>query len=297
MWSPRPHAFHEKLADLIPCEPETARADLYQMSTPELLVRYLNWADRHVAPRPRRVITWEGFVRHGSAHLHREAVYDLAQKIDAGDDLTPFLSERISRFGYVSPENNKRKRRGVEWRDKDYALNAFETHHLHLKLTGTQALLYVCFSRNDAFFVMVGDHKSFDDGTLAQAVAECRVGTALEFKGVLGPARPHNVREQNRLERYGFSTYSQVGGHTVMSALLSSAGTAVQHTMHAKSISRAIKKIEPQLDDASFCQKLFGQSGITCPATPVFQWVMRHCDLCLAETTTGVNFVIAQWRR
>ena len=170
--TPRLHAFHKKLGELIPCEPESARAALHPMSTPELLVRYLNWADRYVAPRPRRVITWEGFVRHGSAHLHREAVYGLAEKIEAGDDLTPYLSERISKFGYVSSKKTKRRQRGVEWRDKDYVLNAFDTHHLHLKPTGSQELLYVCFSRNDALFVMVGDHKSFDDGSLAQAVAE-----------------------------------------------------------------------------------------------------------------------------
>jgi hypothetical protein len=294
--TPRLLAFHKKLAELIPCEPESVRADLHRMSTPELLVRYLNWADRYVAQRPRRVIAWEGFVRHGSAQLHREAVYGLAEKIKAGDDVTPFLSERISRFGYVSPEDNKRKPRGVEWRDKDYALNAFDVHHLHLKPAGTRALLYVCFSRNDAFFVMVGDHKSFDDGTLAQAIAECRVGAGLEFKGALAQELPRNMREQNRIERYGFSTYSQVGSHTVMGAMLSSAGTTVLHTMHANSISRAIKKIEPQLDDPNFCQKLFGESG-TGPETPAFEWVMRHCDLCLAEATSGANFVVTQWRR
>ena len=80
--------------------------------------------------RPRRIVTWEGFLRHGSPQSHREAVHDLAErgrlctiwprgggcarfgregeavhdlaeKIEAGDDLTPFLSDDVRRFGYV----------------------------------------------------------------------------------------------------------------------------------------------------------------------------------------------------
>jgi hypothetical protein len=297
MLSPRIHAFHETLVAAIPCQPESAHDALRKMSTPELLIRYLNWADRYVAPRPRRVVTWEGFVRHGTAKLHRKAVYGLAEKIQAGDDLTPFLSKKIRRFGYVIPKDDKQKPRSVEWRDKDYALNAYDTHHLHLNKNRTRSLLYVSFSRSDALFVMVGDHDSFDDGTLAQAIAECRVGTPLELKGIRLPARRGAMREQNLIQRHGFSAAFSVGDRAVMGALLSSAGTSVRHTTHAASIARALKKMEPQLDDPSFCEKLFQYSGRPCPVASVFQWVMRHCDLCLTETTSGVNFVVVQWIR
>ena len=125
------------------------------------------------------------FLRDGSGELHREAVYQLAKKIEAGDDLTPFLSDRIARFGYVSSANKRSKSRGVEWQDKDYALNAFDTHHLHLKPAGTKALLYVCFSRDHAFLVMLGDHKSFDDGTLAQALEGDRVALIGQSFGLI----------------------------------------------------------------------------------------------------------------
>ena len=56
---------------------------------------------------------------------------------------------------------------------------------------------------------MLGDHKSFDDGTLAQAVAECRVGTSYELKGVLGPEHPRPMHEQNNLQRHGITTAYQ----------------------------------------------------------------------------------------
>ena len=295
---PRLRRFLEHLARLIPCEPETARADLYRMGAPELLGRYINWADRFVMPRPRHVVTWEGFLRHGSAGAHREAVLVLAKRIEAGDDLTPFLSDDIHRAGYVPSRSAKNTRRmPSNWGDKDYALNAFEAHHLHLRAKGSRELLYVIFSRNDAFLVMLGNHKSFDDGTLAQAVAESRVGTPDELKGILGPTSPRSMREQNRLQRYGFSTAYPVGGRTVLGALLSTAGTSPLHTMHADRVILTIEELEPQLDKPGCGGDLFERNGRSYPAAPNFEWVMQHCDLCLVETTTGTGFPIVKWRR
>jgi len=294
---PRIGRFHERVAGSIPCEPEAARADLHRMGTSELLVRHLNWADRFVMPRPRRVVTWEGFLRHGSPQSHWEAVYELAKKIEAGDDLTPFLSDDIHRFGYVLPKRKNNKLRGVEWRDKDYALNAFGTHHLHLRAKGSRELLYVSFSREGAYFVMLGDHKSFDDGTLAQAVAECRVGTSYELKGVIGPAHTRPMHELNKLQRYGITAPYQVDGRTVLSALLSGAGTSLLHTLHANHMMRMIPELDPQLDEPGFGRDWFEQNDRPYPAAPNFEWIMQHCELCLVETTARTGLRRVEWRR
>jgi hypothetical protein len=168
---------------------------------------------------------------------------------------------------------------------------------MHLSSKGSQALLYVNFSRNDAFFVMVGDHNSFDDGTLAQAIADARIGTLHEITGILGPARHRTLREQNQMQRHGFSTTYPIGDRTVMGALLSREGTSPLHTMHADRIIEKIKDLEPQLDEPSFGREWFEQGGKPYPTPPVFEWVMKHCDLCLVETTTRVGFPMVNWRR
>jgi hypothetical protein len=293
----RPRRFLEHVAGMVPCESEAARADLHRMSAPELLGRYVNWADRFVMPRPRRVVTWEGFLRHGSPQPHREAVYELAKKIEEGDDLTPYLSDRI-RFGYMPSKRKNTKRRVVEWgEDKDYILNAFGTHHLHLRPQGSREVLYVIFSRNEAFFVMLGDHKSFDDGTLAGAVTESRVGTALEFKGILGPTNPFTMAQQNHFQRRGFATQYQVGSRTVLGALLSAAGTSPLHTRHADRMIITIKELEPQLDEPGFGREAFEQHGRQYPAAPNFEWIMHYCDLYLVETTTRTVLRSVEWRR
>jgi hypothetical protein len=295
--STRVRQFYERLADSIPCDPHDARADLHAMARWELLSRYLNWADRFVAPRPRRVVTWDGIRRHGAAGLHWERVCALADEIEAGNDLTPYLSDRLGRSGYVrAPKGGKQRPHGVEWADKDYALNAYEIHHLHLSRTGTEELLYVSFSRNDAFFLMVGDHKSFDDGSLAQAVAESRIGTSYELNGV-GQQHARPMNEYNRLQRRGFATFLPVGDHVVMGATLSTAGTSLLHTNHAKSILRVMQNLDPQIGAPCFGNHWFEQIGESYPTSPIFEWAMNICDLCLLEKTSLMKITLVEWRR
>jgi len=222
-------------------------------------------------------------------------VRGLAAKIEKGEDLTPFLSDRIGRFGYVRQKVKKGKRRGIEWGDKDYALNCYEMHHLHLKPKRTRELLFVSFSRRDAFVLMVGDHNSFDDGTLARAIAESRVGTAYELKGILGSEFPG--REQNSLQRRGFTTAATIGEHTVLGALLSGAGTSPLHTKHADRVMNELGRLDPQLDAKGFGRDWFQQTGNAYPSSPVWEWIPWYCDFCLVETTTGICSPIVKWRR
>lgn len=293
--SERLRQFYEGLATTIPCPEPEARDDLRTMPHPELLVRYLNWADRFVAARPRRVVTWDGFLHHGSGALHMDQVHALATEVEAGSNLSPYLSEKSARDGYMRP-SGKRKRRGVEWADKDYALNAYEMHHLHLDRAGTEQLLYVNFSREDAFFLMVGDHKSFDDGSLALAVAESRKGTPYELRGV-GLPRPRAMTEYNRLQRAGLATFLPAGDQVVMGANLTSAGTSTMHTLYAQRIVRKMKEWDSQIDNEGFGSDWLEKSGKPYPASPNFQWAMDYCDLCLLETVAHVKIRLLEWKR
>ncbi|MDA9532818.1 hypothetical protein [Bradyrhizobium sp. CCBAU 25338] len=214
----------------------------------------------------------------------------MAAEIETGNDMRPYLSDQLN-YGYVRAKDQ------TLWGNKDYVLNAYEMHHLHLSPSGTKELLYVSFSRVDAFFLMVGDHKSFDDGTLAQAVADARVGTSYELKGILGSRQPETMSEHNRRQRRGLSTAFQVGDQVVMGALLSSAGTSPLHTMHADRITEAMQQLDVQIDEPQFGRDWFEQNGKSYPATPTFKWAIQYCDLYLVETTTSVGFPIVKWRR
>ncbi len=301
---PRLQEFQRWLVQEIPCEPEYVRTDLAARSVSSILIDYMNWRDRYVPTRPRNVTTWEVFLRDPRALKFWPAITKLAQRITSGEELTPFLSKDIARFGYVRPKKGKDgKRRGVEWGDKDYALNSYGVHHLHLsdkiKSSGwvrrTEDLLFASFNRDSAFLLMVGDHKSFDDGTLAQAVAESRVAAGQIIKGVA--ASPMNAAQRNRMQRHGLTTSIAVGDKVVPGAMISTAGTSIFHSTHVAIIMRVIENQELLIDDETTQRQWFDLAGRSCPPAPNFVWRMNDCDLGVFEQTTGVFFELLRWHR
>jgi hypothetical protein len=303
---PRLQELQRFLANAIPCHPEEVRADLHAEPLGILLGRYLNWADRFIPAHPRPVYWWNGFLTHGLAKHHLPAVRAMQQRIAAGEDLTPFLSDKIERHGYVRPKIGlSGKRRGLEWEDKDYALNAYDVHHLHLgsriKANGrsirTQELLFASFDRKSAFLVMVGNHKSFDDGTLGKAVAEAYLATGNAIRGITGLSRSLTSLDRNRLQRRGVTSFAQVGTQVVPGAMLSAAGTSLAHTIYANAMMRTLDDLEPQLDDDDTVRKWFSNAGRTPPETLNCYWRMNHCDFGLLETSSSVFFPVCSWRR
>jgi hypothetical protein len=301
---PRLRELKTSIAQSIPCDPKEVRPDLRAMTLPSLLILFIGWRDRFIAPRPRKVLTWDRFLRDDGVKQHFPAIQKLQCRIAAGEDLTPFLSKDIARYGYVRPKiGNDGKRRGVEWRDKDYALNAYGVHHLHLsdriRRNGwsrrTEELLYISFDRESAFLVMVGDHDSFDDGSLAEAVAEMRAASGEEIKGISGTE--YTSAERNVLQRHGFATVAQVGDKVVLGAVLSSAGTSFFHTRHADRILLTIAANELLLDQEQYVRPWFESAGRGYPAAPEFLWMLDYCDLCVLEKTTGTAFRLLEWCR
>jgi hypothetical protein len=301
---PRLEEFRQWLIQAIPCEPAHARADLAARSLSSLLIDFMNWRDRFVSQRARNVTTWDKFFRDPRALRVWPAVIKLGQRIAAGDDLTPFLSKDIKRYGYVRPKLGKDgKRRGIEWGDKDYVLNSYGFHHLHLsdkiKASGwvhrTDDLMFASFTREAAFFLMVGDHKSFDDGTLDRAVAESRASSGQVIKGVTGESMAH--ADRHKLHRRGVTTAIAVGDNTVMGPMISTAGTSIFQSTQVAKMMHVIEQQEPRLDDTAARQQLFSSAGRPCPDLPDFIWRMNNCDLGVLEQSTGIFFEMLQWPR
>ncbi|UIJ85274.1 hypothetical protein LZK77_16280 [Rhizobium leguminosarum] len=207
----QPELLPPRIADLrrqllsdIPCVPGTSsvRGELGTMALPQLISTYLNWKDRSLAPRPRRTIIWAGLYRHTRGPIDWDRIFKIVELSNNGDSLDRYLSRLAKTNGYVprSPE-----RRGIEWGDKDLALNAYSVHHLHLapaNLSGkrsgdSNALLFVAASRDAMTLLMVGNHSSFDDGTLFDAVTAFRAESDFWVRGFyqnVSPQAPKNPR-------------------------------------------------------------------------------------------------------
>lgn len=297
---PRVRTLHDEIVAAVPCQKPTYRKELAALSVRAAFTIYMNWADRFVPARPRRVAYLDGFWSD-EAWRHKDAVLELSRKVEAGDDLTGHLSSLVDFRGY-SPSRYDSQGRLIssKWRDKDFALNAYNVHHLHFveRPARTKELLFVEFTRDVAVFVMVGDHNSFDAEDLEQRIIEARARNGKELKGILGPASGgYTAAERNELARAGISTLASVGGKVVMGATISTAGTSDYTSMHAGRVLRTLGQIDPKLDDSQWVSELFTGGKVPKPDSAQLEWVLCFTNLVLIDRASQAAFPVVEGRR
>ncbi|MDR3513476.1 MAG: hypothetical protein P4L73_17695 [Caulobacteraceae bacterium] len=284
---PRVEALRQAIVAEMPCSLDTAevRAELDRMPLPALLQAFYSWASRRVPPRPRHLIFAPGFWDR-AALQHETAVYELAGRIRRGEDLSDVLSEQVWTKGYVPKPVGRR--RGVEWGGKDFALNAWEVHHLHLRAARSKELLYVMFSYHDAIAVMLGDHRSFDDGTLEARVIATRAATGrLLLHGVTAYSG-----DRVKLARHGLMTVAGAGGKSVMGAVISTDGSSVWQAVLADRALHALQTYDPLVDEPGWLSAASPSVPIVDPA-----WGFHGNDLCLIskEGQAALRILPGRW--
>jgi hypothetical protein len=299
---PRVARLHRELAETIPCG-ANVRDRLTAMSLLDLLGIYTNWAQRMIPPRKRQIEFAPGFWEPALARKHGGRVLALAPKIERGLDLSRHLSGKVGSSGYV-PEDPHSQRRGPEWGDKDFALNAWNVHHLHLdeadpkgrhQRTEDGELLYAIFGPQHATFVLLGDHNSFDDGSLEEAVLRLRAEIGdYTLRGLVGSARSFTPEQRKTLARRGYTTSADFDGQVILSAQLSTAGTNLWSRRHADMIFDALLHLDPQLDDPAFTLQRGDGRPWAPPTDPAFEWKMVYNTLFLVEQKVSIAFPIVR---
>lgn len=292
---------HDEIVQTIPCEKPKFRADLAALSIGAVTTVYVNWADRFIPTRQRRVVYLDGFWASDSAWRMRDAVLDVEQKVASGADLTGHLSSQVDFKGFApSRYDGNGLLLNSKWRDKDFALNAYNAHHLHFKERPgrSKELLFAEFTRDIAVFVMVGDHDSFDGPELEGRILEARARNGHELKGIMAPTSGgYTAAERNELARAGISTMAVVDGKVVIAASVSTAGTSDYASMHASKLLKTLAKWDEKLDDPKWVEELFGGSDVQYPAAPKLEWLLNHTSLLLIERTAKAAFPIVEGRR
>ena len=297
---PRVAQLHDEIVQAIPCQKAKYRADLAALSIGAVTTVYVNWAERFIPQRPRCVVYIAGFWEADLAWRHRNAVVELEKKVIAGTDLTQHLSSQVDFRGFAPARYDSN---GLlissQWRDKDFALNAYNVHHLHFKERPgrSKELLFVEFTRDVATFVMVGDHGSFDGPELERRIVEARARNGHELKGITAPtSSEYTAAERNELARAGFCTMAVVDGKVVISASVSTAGTSDYASRHAGRLLRAIAKTDEKLDDAEWVADIFSGSKIAVPEAPQLEWLLNYTNLFLIERSARTAFPIVEGR-
>jgi hypothetical protein len=165
-------------------------------------------------------------------------------------------------------------------------------HHLHLRSKGSQALIFAKFEREAAYFILLGDHRSFDDGSLEEAVINFRAQTnTLVLNNVLGLERNYTPQIRNRLAKAGISTFASVAGKIVLSGMVSTAGTSDVQMHVAQQTLRRLQEIDPRLDEADFLKKIVPTAlgEIIDP-----RWIFYYSDLCIADSKTGTTVCVTK---
>jgi hypothetical protein len=288
-------AIREGLIETIPCEPSHAREELRKMAFSDLLAVYIGWVDRLIEPRPREVRVWDGFFTE-CTQAHADEINSLAGLFERGEDLKPYLSPRVDASGYAP---YSKTRSGLIVGGKDRALNAYGAHHLHLfpankngKRTGqSKALLFVRVKRDHALFLMCGDHMSFDDGTLRQAVADFNVASGNYVRGISGVSREINAREGEALARNGINALTESQGLFAVPGLLSAALTSMNHRRHADSILDFIEEWEPLFRDDAGRLKICREFDFPHTKNVRFGWSLHYSTLYLVEENSSKALV------
>lgn len=294
---PRIAELRQTLLNRIPCTPE-ARVELEAEQLQGLIVHYLNYASRFVPPRPRQVIYADGFWTIRAQELIGE-VSAIEREIIEGADIKARLSSKLTSDGYIA-----RKRADIgrpsKWSGKDFALNAFGAHHLHVgtrdikgDVKRTGPLLYVRFFRDCAVFLMVGDHKSFDDGSLAESVGRWQAQSGYEIKGIVTEGvDSSDFVEQTRIARRGLSSLAKVGEKLVLGSSVTTSGHSTAASVFSGRMIRALQEIDPQLDDRSYVEKVFHQVADRLPEKTELVWTFDVCDLMLLAPQASASWQV-----
>ena len=146
------------------------------------------------------------------------------------------------------------------------AINAYGLHHIHLNpynkngnRNGTSdELVFVDVFRAEIVLVMLGDHKSFDDGSLFQTATNYKAETGWDIKGIRPPRENPNPVEQQLSVRHGLCSSGVSGDKLVATNTNSTAGTSIFHTQHADKCCELIETTEKCLADGQSLASLFG---------------------------------------
>ena len=152
-------------------------------------------------------------------------------------------------------------------------------------------------SRSEILLLMLGDHKSFDDGTLFQAITEHGASSNRVINGVSPPRNPPKSSESQNLVRHGISSAGFSGNTVVANTFISSAGTSVWHTRHADKCCIAIEEIEEHLESQKTLADFFKFPLNEIPENPEWQWQFWYCDLILHDKKSDKRFLIQPWNR
>jgi hypothetical protein len=237
---------------------------------------YLTWRRRFIPAKPRTVKFWPPGIIHPGYMSIRPLLSPFIRKVEAGDDLTPHLSDLVNTAGFVLP-TPANTRRGD---DKDMVLTRLGLHHFHVGAVAPDNpkgrsghLIFAEVTESDFTVIAVGDHRVFTAGS------------------------PESIRFYETSLAY--ITRTVLPGQGFMLSPVETSGDSMELRLFSRACESQIECLDQKLDDRQFIDELWngqpiereGQS-IQKPAKPSFKWHFDDLRFGIIERKTLVFFCI-----
>ena len=271
-------AFRDSLINEIPRVPnnKASRALLEAQPTRQLILSFLTWRMRLIPAKPRRVGLWTGGVTPSALRSAGLGLGKFLEKVEVGEDLTPHLSNLVNTKGVILPGANPADR----GKDIDGVLTRDGLHHFHIGAAGvgnpkgrSGTLVFADVMAAEFRIVAISNHGAFVQGSAEQ----------LRF---FGTCRAYIAREVPPDQ--GF-----------MASPVMSSGHSLIVTIFSDKCEDQIEKLDSQLDDSSFIDKLYSDKiilrdgqPVARPPNPLLAWYFNDLEFGILDRRTEVFFCI-----
>jgi hypothetical protein len=231
----------------------------------DLLIAYFNWAFRYIPPRRRRVIIKNTASSDPRWEKHQLSIMSLLQKAQNGENLNPYLSEKVYKRAFTPAP------KGViadydKWADKDFILNAYSYHHLHLDaLKESQSrsddMIFVYVTREELQVIGIFNHNVFKPTTISGNITEER-------------DRFLRIVESRNVQNSGGVSFN-------VEQLITTSGHKTLLNLEAMKCAKIIISTDHKLDFPEYVDSIYESSSMPKPVNYKVRWHFNYLDLGL----------------
>ncbi len=246
------------------------------MPTRRLIQAFITWRMRHIPAKPRKVGLWAGGATPSELRAAESRLRPLLKKVEVGKDLAPHLSDLVMTKGIVLPSANPSDR----GKDIDTVLTRHGLHHFHVGVVGpgnpkgrSGHLIFAEVLDKEFRIVAISDHRAFEQGS-AEQLRFFRICSAYVAKDV-------------------------PPGQAFMANPVMSSGHSLIVTLFADHCEDQIERLDPQLDDPAFIDRLYNDQPIlrdgkliARPSKPSLVWYFNDLKFGVLDRRTKVFFCI-----
>jgi hypothetical protein len=251
----------------------------------DLLILWINWKERLIVPRPRKVLRSPTFDGNNFVLTNRAIIQSICADIRRGDSLDKYLSKAIT-TGFTLPTKPTRP-----WKRKelDMLRGSWGIHHLHASLSvggevfveRRDELIFAVFQGDTAYLIDVMLHGEWAKESIIRTIVDTwpQAGLVHRMNDVVGLSWNPTDDERRQLMAMGANSLIAIDGNVYMpNGGVSTAGTSANATRQSDKVMDTVDWFAAKFEaDPSAIYDACLKRGFKLPNNPDFR-VEFDCD-------------------